>query len=107
MKSAARSPIGQLAFSVWAIAAVGTVIIGLSGALILGFGSLFGSRFTAGDPPGVTNTVARCQEYLRLVPDATDCAEATEENHFDEAVNSRGVLGVLGIGAPAVLLLAR
>ncbi len=79
------------------LAAVGLLAIGVSGLLAGGMGLLFGKRFVAGDPPGITYTTARCADFFEYAPGASTCEEAGTEHHFSEVVDYRVAAGVLGL----------
>ena len=89
------------------LAAIGLIAIGLSGLLALGFGVVAGKDYVAGDAPGVTYTPSRCEDYLRLYPNAGDCTSAALADHFDEVVGFRVVAGALGLVALAFYLVAK
>ena len=86
-----------VARSAVALAGVGFLAVGISGAFLLGVGTLFGQSVVAADVTGITYTAERCADFLRLEPDAQDCMAAAEAHHFDEAVDYRAALGVLGL----------
>jgi len=85
------------------LAAVGLIAIGVSGVLALGMGAAWGASFVAGDPPGVTYTAQRCQDFFEYAPGAATCEAAAAEHHFTETVVDRAAVGILGLGLAAVV----
>ncbi len=84
---------------IYVLAPIGGVIflaIGFSGLLIVGFGSVFGKDFISGDGADVVYTSERCADYFRFHPEDKDCYSAATAHHYDEVVNIRGGIGVLG-----------
>ncbi len=92
-----RSTVVELGLALMRLAIAGLIAIGISGGLAGLFGSTFGRSFVAGDPPGVTNTRARCVEYLEYAPGATTCEEAATWHHYGETVQYRLGAGVFGL----------
>ena len=78
------------------IAGVIFLAIGFSGLLVVGFGSVFGKDFISGDPVGVVYTTERCADYFEFHPEAQDCRSAATAHHYDEVVDTRGGVGVMG-----------
>jgi hypothetical protein len=68
----------ELAWQMALLGSIGLIAIGLSGLLAAGMGMAFGKQFIAGDPPGVTYTFERCNEYLELTGLATVVYQVTE-----------------------------
>jgi hypothetical protein len=94
--------IGELFLACWLLGGIGFVAIGASGGLAAGVGELYGKRIVAGDPPGVTYTAERCEDFTQYHPEATTCSAAAIAHHYDEVVGYRlsaGILGVLALGA--------
>jgi hypothetical protein len=97
----------DLIVSLAIVATIGLIAIGASGAVAAGLGDRFGAQFVAGDPPDRLYTADRCADFAEYHPEASECRAAAAAHHFDEVVEYRvalGVLGVLGLGA---ILLAR
>jgi hypothetical protein len=92
-----RSTVLELGLALTRLAIAGLIAIGISGGLAGLFGSTFGRSFVAGDPPGVTNTPARCVEYFEYAPGASTCEEAATWHHYGETVQYRLGAGVLGL----------
>ncbi|MCH7801253.1 MAG: hypothetical protein IIC24_06880 [Chloroflexi bacterium] len=78
------------------IAGVIFLAIGFSGLLVVGFGSAFGKDFISGDQAGVSYSSERCAAFFGFHPEAQDCMSAATAHHYDEVVNTRGGVGVLG-----------
>lgn len=70
--------------------------IGFSALLVVGFGSVFGKDFISGDRADVVYTSERCADYFEFHPEAKDCQSAATAHHYDEVVDIRGGIGVLG-----------
>jgi hypothetical protein len=87
--------------------ALGLVAIGASGVLAWAFGSWAGREYVSGNPPGVAYTEERCQQLLRLEPDAPDCLTAATEHHFFETVAYRLAAGGLGVVVALAALASR
>ena len=85
--------------SLYGIAVVGLLAVGLSGVVAAAVGAAFGKSFVAGDGGGVTYTSARCAEFLRLWPHATSCTQAALMDHYDEVVFYRVLAGLAGVAA--------
>ncbi|MDP6452053.1 MAG: hypothetical protein QF898_01995 [SAR202 cluster bacterium] len=88
-----------------ALVPIGGVIflaIGFSGLLVVGFGSVFGKDFISGERADVVYTSERCADYFEFHPEAQDCRSAATAHHYDEVVDIRGGIGVLG----AIVLIA-
>ena len=88
--------------SLWLVAGIGLVAIGVSGAVAAAMGAVADKSFVAGDQPGVTYTPERCAEYLEYQPHAATCADAAVAHHYDEVVWYRVDAGVLGLVTLAV-----
>jgi hypothetical protein len=102
--------VATLARSALALAVVGLLAIGASGAVAQVMRSVAGPDFVASDVAGVRYTAARCADFRRLEPHASTCADAAVAHHADEVVWYRldaGVLGVLGAAALAVVSIRR
>jgi hypothetical protein len=87
----------HLTLSLGAVAGVLLVAVGVSGLLAAGMGAAFGKAFVSGDAPGVTYTAERCADYFEYFPNASDCADAATQHHFEEVVFYRLTAGVLGL----------
>lgn len=70
--------------------------MGFSGLLAVGLGSVFGRDFIAGDREGVAYTGERCADFFGFHPEARDCISAATAHHYDEVVDTRAAVGVLG-----------
>ena len=93
----AFAPVVQLGMAGALVTAVIFIAIGVSGALALAFGGLFGTDFVAQPLAASEMTAERCADFMRLVPNAADCESAGLQHHFDEIVGYRLSTGVLGI----------
>lgn len=102
-----RSAVVELGLALTRLAVAGLVAIGISGVVAGIFGWAFGRSFVAGDPPGVTYTVARCADFLGYSLGATTCKEAAEWHHYGEVVQYRLGAGLLGVLLLAAYALAR
>ncbi|HEX5368275.1 MAG TPA: permease prefix domain 1-containing protein [Dehalococcoidia bacterium] len=104
-KGFARGPIASVALvmatarSLYGVAVVGLLAIGLSGVIAAVLGAAFGKSFVAGDVSGVTYTPARCDQFLTLWPHAANCMQAALMDHYDEVVFYRVLAGLLGLVA--------
>jgi hypothetical protein len=94
--NALHSPGRRLLSTVWLLAGMGLVAVGLSGILAAAFGAVRGWEFVAGDPAGLSYTAERCAQYLRIAPDAATCRAAALIDHYSEVVDQRVVAGVAG-----------
>jgi hypothetical protein len=81
------------------LAGIGFIAVGASGVVAAAMGKALGARFVAGDLPGVTYTAARCDDFARLVPEATSCGQAAAIHHYGEVVEYRIAVGIAGLGA--------
>ena len=95
----ASAVLRQLAVMGCLLAGIGLIAVGASGVVAAGMGRVFGARFVAGDLPGVTYTAARCDDFARLVPEATNCDQAAAIHHYGEVVEYRIAVGVAGLVA--------
>jgi hypothetical protein len=97
----------DLIVSLAIVAAIGLIAIGASGAVAAGLGDRLGAQFVAGDPPDRLYTADRCADFAEYHPEAADCRAAAAAHHFDEVVEYRMALGILGVLGLGVVLLAR
>jgi hypothetical protein len=102
-----RTVARQIFVGAWVVGIVGALTLGFSGALSEAFGRIFGAGFVAGDRSGVTYTAARCDDYFEYFPNAGSCGDAAALHHWGEVVEYRVLAGVLGLLALLALLLAR
>jgi len=91
-----RSLVPNLINSLVPIAGVIFLAIGFSALLVVGFGSVFGKEFISGDPEDVSYSSERCADFFGFHPEAQDCMSAATAHHYDEVVDVRGGVGVLG-----------
>jgi hypothetical protein len=103
----ALAPIIQLGLSGMLVSGVIFIAIGISGALAAAFGGLFGQDFVAQPLQPSEMTAERCADFLRLVPDATNCESAGITHHFQEIVGYRLSAGVIGVIAVTGYFLLR
>jgi hypothetical protein len=87
--------------SLWLVAGIGLVAIGVSGAVAAAMATVADKSFVAGDQPGVTYTPERCAEFMKLQPSAATCTDAAVGHHYDEVVWYRVDAGVVGVLALA------
>jgi hypothetical protein len=97
----------SLATTLLGLAAIGFIAIGFSGALAWGLGAVTDKDFVWSEPPGVTYTAERCQDFFRFYPEANTCTDAATAHHYDEVVYQRMHIGVLGLLALAAYFVLR
>ena len=86
--------------SLWELAVIGLLAVGLSGVFSFGLAEAFGKDFVAGDREGVVYSIERCADFFDFHPEAVSCNEAAAAHHFDEVLDSRlgaGLLGLVGM----------
>jgi hypothetical protein len=107
----AGAMVGRLFAGAWLFASVSAIAIGISGLIGMALVQIAGPDFVAANPADTLYTAARCADFMRLVPDAGDCATAAVLHHVDELTFVPVELGVIGLmllaGFFAARLLAR
>lgn len=69
-------------------------LFGIS-SLLMPLGSRMGGTYSiSGDPDPLPYTVARCEQYLKLVPSAPDCREAAMLHHYGEMTTQRLIFAI-------------
>lgn len=101
------APALQLALTGLLVSGAILVAVGLSGALALAFGGLWGHDFVSQPLQASEITTERCAELFELVPGAADCQSAGITHHFDELVGFRLSAGILGVFAIAAYFFIR
>jgi hypothetical protein len=97
-----------IAVSGWALGSIGAVAVGISG-IVAGVMRLAGASnaFIAGNQSTSHLGAADCARWLAGYPHAATCAQAALDDWAWETVGYRIALGVLGLAALGVLLVAR
>jgi hypothetical protein len=94
----------DLIIAIALVAGVGLTAIGASGIVAAGMGTWLGAQFVAGDSPDRTYTPERCADFAEYHPEASDCRAAAAMHHFDEVVEYRLAVGILGLLALGTVL---
>lgn len=89
--------LSSLGMSLASLAAIGFIIIGVSGLLIWVLGGSFGYRYVVVPVHQQDYTAARCADLLSSYRNAPDCTTAAMLDHYDELRDYRIAVGILGL----------
>jgi hypothetical protein len=95
--------VARLARAGAALAVVGLLAVGASGALAAAMRAAAGPEFMANNLTRVPFSTERCAQFRRLEPSAATCGEAAMLHHADEMVTYRLGAGAVGLVGAAML----